>query len=157
MILLRNLGKKEWIIFVKNDYRFFRKAKVVSSISDYDKVHIGCVAVYHNRIIGIGCNCNKTHPAQGYYNRYRFCSYNMLPKLHAEINCINQIRRMNIDFSKVKMYIYRARKDREYGLARPCPSCMAAIKDIGIKNIYYTSNDGFVYERVGTDGGDCNL
>jgi hypothetical protein len=25
---------------------------------------------------------------------------------------------------------------------------MAAIKDLGIKDIYYTTNDGYVYERI---------
>lgn len=30
----------------------------------------------------------------------------------------------------------------------PCPSCMAAIKDLGIKDIFYTSNDGYVHERI---------
>ena len=25
---------------------------------------------------------------------------------------------------------------------------MAAIKDLGIKHIYYTTNDGFAYERI---------
>lgn len=33
-------------------------------------------------------------------------------------------------------------------MARPCLSCMAAIKDIGIKDIYYTTNDGYSYERL---------
>ena len=33
-------------------------------------------------------------------------------------------------------------------MSRPCPSCMAAIKDMGIKHIYYTTNDGFVYENL---------
>jgi tRNA(Arg) A34 adenosine deaminase TadA len=72
----------------------------------------------------------------------------MLPKLHAEISCINQIKNLNINFSKVKLYIYRIRKDQPFGLARPCPSCMAAIKDLGIKNIYYTTNDGYSHEHL---------
>lgn len=33
-------------------------------------------------------------------------------------------------------------------MARPCPSCMAAIKDIGISHIYYTTNDGYAYEKL---------
>ena len=72
----------------------------------------------------------------------------MPAKLHAEINCLNQIRHLDINFSKVKLYIYRIRKDQPFGMARPCPSCMAAIKDLGIKNIYYTTNDGYSYERL---------
>ena len=130
------------------DYRFFQKARQIADISDYNKIHIGCVAVYQGQIIGLGCNTNKTHPVQKFYNRYRKPSDAMLPKLHAEISCINQIKNLNINFSKVKLYIYRIRKDQPFGLTRPCPSCMAAIKDLGIRDIYYTTNDGYSYERL---------
>ena len=114
----------------KNDYKYFNKARQAAMISDYHKTHIGCVAIYQGNIIGIGCNCNKTHPTQKFYNRYRKQSEMLLPKLHAEINCINSIRHLDINFPKVKLYIYRIRKDQPYGLSRPCPSCMAAIKDL---------------------------
>ena len=130
------------------DYRYFYKARQIANISDYNKIHVGCVAVYHGQIIGIGCNTNKTHPAQKFYNRYREPSDTMLPKLHAEISCINQIKHLDINFSKVKLYIYRIRKDQPFGLSRPCPSCMAAIKDLGIRDIYYTTNDGYAYEKI---------
>lgn len=130
------------------DYKFFDKARQVALISDFHKTHIGCVAVYQGNVIGIGCNCNKTHPMQKKYNKYRKQSDFMLPKLHAEISCINSIQHLDINFSKVKIYIYRIRKDQPYGLAHPCPSCMAAIRDLGIRDIYYTSNDGYVHERL---------
>lgn len=138
---------------MKTDIRYFCKAKHVAHASDYPKIHIGCVAVYQGSIIGIGCNTNKTHPIQKYYNSYRSDNENfddtvsLLPKLHAEINCINSIRHMNINFAKVKLYIYRLRNDdMPYGISRPCPSCMAAIKNLGIREIHYTTNDGFVTE-----------
>ena len=130
------------------DYKYFDKAHQAATISDYYKTHVGCVAVYQGQIVGLGCNCNKTHPIQYYYNRYRKQLDTMLPKLHAEISCINQIKHLEINFSKVKLYVYRIRKDQPFGLARPCPSCMAAIKDLGIKHIYYTTNDGFAYEQI---------
>ena len=136
----------------KSDYRYFDKARQIANISDYYKTRIGCVAVYQGNIIGIGCNCNKTHPVQKFYNKYREQSDTMLPKLHAEISCINSIRNLDINFTKVKLYIYRIRKDQPFGLSRPCPSCMAAIKDLGIKDIYYTTNDGYVYERLEKTG-----
>lgn len=132
----------------KNDYRYFIKARQAATISNYPKTHVGCVAVYQGQVIGIGCNSNKTHPVQKFYNRYRIPSETMPPKLHAEINCINQIKHLDINFSKVKMYIYRIRKGQPYGLSRPCPSCMAAIKDLGVQDIYYTTNDGFSYEHL---------
>ena len=119
----------------KSDYRYFKKAKMAAIISDYNKIHIGCIAVYQGNIIGIGCNTIKTHPIQKYYNRYRK-SWNkngIKPTLH---------------FSKVKLYIFRTRFDKEFGMCRPCSSCMAAIKDLGIKHIYYTTDYGFCYEKI---------
>lgn len=130
------------------DYKFLDKARQIANISDYNRIHVGCVAVYHGQIIGLGFNTNKTHPTQKFYNKYRVQSDSMLPKLHAEINCINQIKHLDINFSKVKLYIYRIRKDQPFGLSRPCPSCIAAIRDLGIRDIYYTTNDGFSYERL---------
>lgn len=135
-------------MITKSDYRYFAKAGQTASISNYYKTHIGCVAVYRGNIIGIGCNCNKTHPIQKKYNKYRKLSDFMLPKLHAEINCINSIKNLNINFAKVKLYIYWIRRDQPFGLSRPCPSCMAAIKDLGIRDIYYTSDTGYVYEQI---------
>ena len=133
------------------DYKYFQKAHQIATISDYKKTHVGCVAVYQGQVIGLGCNCNKTHPVQKKYNRYRN-GEDFIPKLHAEINCLNSIRHLDINFTKVKLYIYRKRKTAKYGMCRPCPSCMAAIKDLGIKNIYYTTNDGYVYERINIEG-----
>lgn len=135
-------------MFRNTDYRYFDKARKVASISDFYKTHVGCVAVYQGQMIGVGCNCNKTHPTQKFYNKFREESDSMLPKLHAEINCINQLKHLNINFSKVRLYIYRIRKDQPFGMARPCASCMAAIKDLGIREIYYTTDDGYSYERL---------
>lgn len=136
----------------KMDYKYFSKAKQVASVSDYSHIHVGCVAVYQGNIIGIGCNTNKTHPSQQYYNRFRNGGvdpdYSFIPKMHAEINCINSLKNMGVNFSKVRLYIFRERYDQDYGLARPCPSCMAAIRDLGIRHVYYTTNDGFAYEEI---------
>lgn len=131
-----------------SDCRYFAKAMQVATISDYRKIQVGCVAVYQRQIIGAGFNCNKTHPVQKTYNSFREQSETMLPKLHAEISCLNQIKNLNINFSKVKLYVYRLRRDRPYGMSRPCPSCMAAIKDLGIRNIYYTTDEGYCHERL---------
>ena len=135
-------------MFSNSDYKYFNKAHQIATISDYKKQHVGCVAVYQGQVIGLGCNCNKTHPTQKYYNQYRKPSDSMLPKLHAEISCLNQIKHLDINFSKVKLYIYRIRKDQPFGMARPCPSCMAAIRDLGVRNIFYTTNDGYAHEKL---------
>ena len=33
-------------------------------------------------------------------------------------------------------------------MARPCPACMQAIKDMGIKHIAYTTDDGSANELI---------
>lgn len=132
-------------------HRYFEKARNAALLSDYGKFHIGCIAVYCNQIIGIGCNSNKTHPKQRYYNKYRnMASDNCepIPKIHAEMMCLNAISKLDIDFSKVHLYVYRPLKMTPYGMARPCQACMNAIKDLGIKNVYYTSNNGYVHEII---------
>ena len=47
-------------ILNRSDYHLFNKAKDVAGISDFKKIHIGCVAVYKGNIIGAGFNTNKT-------------------------------------------------------------------------------------------------
>lgn len=155
---MNDLKKKDYQDLTRSDYKYFMKARQAATISNYKNIHVGCVAVYQGNIIGIGYNCNKTHPSQKYYNKYRSCDYSrtgeLLPKLHAEIKCINSIRNLDIHFHKVKLYIYRIRKNQPFGLSRPCPSCMAAIQNIGIRDIYYTSDHGYMHERLEfTDGG----
>lgn len=134
----------------KSDERLFTKAKQAALQSDYHKEHVGYIAVYQGKIIGVGYNSEKTHPIQYHYNKYRNNDrYEFfVPKLHAEINCINSIRHLDINSQKVKLYIYRVLTDKPYGISRPCPSCMAAIKDFGIRNIYYTTDDGYAYEKI---------
>lgn len=133
----------------KSDEKLFLRARQAALLSDYHNQHVGCIAVYQGKIIGTGYNSEKTHPIQKYYNRYRNENQKyFVPKLHAEINCINSIRHLDVNFQKVKLYIYRILINKPCGLSRPCPSCMAAIKDLGIRNIYYTTDDGYAYEKL---------
>ena len=52
----------------KRELYYFNKAKKISRISTYDRVRIGCIAVYKKNIIGIGYNTRKTSPIQSKYN-----------------------------------------------------------------------------------------
>ena len=123
-----------------------RKEAVKSSVAKYN---VGCVAVYKGKIIARGFNSEKTHPLQERYNKYREADEdNLLPKLHADTRCLSYLKSMDIDFKKVKLFIYRARKNQPYGMARPCNACMKAIMDLGIKEIYYTTDFGFAHEFV---------
>ena len=132
--------------------KYFEMTKRVAMNSEFNRVHVGCIAIYKGKMIGSGFNSEKTHPMQYHYNRYRLndnvISTNLLPKIHAEIMCISSIKNQDIDFKKVKLFIYKIRNDQPFGNARPCPACMNAIMDMGIRNIYYTTDVGYAHEYL---------
>lgn len=134
-------------MITKNDLKWFNSAKVISKLSDFKKVKLGCIIIYKNAIISTGYNNNKSHPVQKRYNSYRF-SEDGNHKIHAETMALLHIRALNINWRKIKIYIYREFKNGKPALARPCSSCMAMIKDLGIKNIYYTTNYGYSHEFI---------
>ena len=103
-----------------SDEKYFEKARQAALLSNFKRTNIGCVAVYKGHIIAIGCNVCKTHPMQKKYNRYRKPRYmdrERIPGIHAEMHCLKVIQHMDINFSKVKLYIYRIRKDQPHGLS----------------------------------------
>lgn len=138
-----------------SDSHLFKIARECSLKSDYksgsSSARIGCVVVYKGTILAKSFNSDKTHTFQAKYNKWRYKDSDgrYLPsKAHAEIICLQKIKYLDIDFSKVHIYVYRELKDGSLAMARPCPSCMAAIKELGIKHIHYTTCDGFAAERI---------
>lgn len=114
-----------------------------------NKAKVGCVAMYKGTILAKGHNMDKTHTTQAKYNIERYKEIHKYPcAIHAEIACLNKIKYLDIDFSKVIPVIYRKHKNGLPGLARPCPSCMKMIKDMGIKKIYYTGENSYIEEHL---------
>ena len=133
--------------------RFFKEAKKESLLSDYNGQHLGAVAVYGDKVIlAKAHNSNKTNTTQYFYNRYRVeQKSNIMSKparSHAECNLYRKIRFLDIDFSRVSVYIYRELKNGKLGMARCCPACMEALKSLGIKKICYTTDVGYAEERI---------
>jgi len=131
--------------------KFFDRAKAESQLSDYDGAHLGAVAVLKNRyVLAVGHNTRKTTPTQQHYNRYRTISkHDILTKparTHAEIEIYRKIRFLDVDFRDVEVYVYRELKDGSLALARPCASCAQALRDLGIRKIAYTVENGYVEE-----------
>lgn len=128
---------------------YFKHARNIAKMSDYPRHKIGCIVVYDNKIIGMGFNSKKTHPLQKVYNVERFSCDNTPHCMHAEVHALaGLIHNKAINWKKVSIYNYRETKDGCLAMSKPCPSCMKLIKDLGIKDIYYTSNDGYVYEKI---------
>lgn len=139
-----------------SDSHLFKLARECSLKSDYtsncSSAKVGCVTVYKGAVLTKSFNSDKTHTIQAKYNKWRYNpeqSKKYLPsKIHAELGCIQRIKYLDIDFSKVHIYVYRETKKGELAMARPCPSCLAAIKELGIRYIHYTTDSGYAVERI---------
>ena len=134
--------------------RFFKFAREAMMKSDYNgsgsSPRIGAVAVYKGSIIAEAWNTDKTSPLQHRYNVYRYNvngNHYYPSKMHAEMELISKIRYLDINFSEVEIYVYRETKDGRKALARPCAACTKALRDLGIKKVCYTTNDGYCEER----------
>ena len=113
---------------------FFRLARNVSLKSDY-KIRMGCVIVMHGKPISVGFNSQKSHPQKVGDN---VC-------VHAEVMALISA---DTDVRGGTAYIYRERKDKTLGLARPCNNCYRRLLEAGIKKIVYSTYSGFAVERI---------
>ena len=126
---------------------FFRAAKSVSEFGSHHRHKVGAIVVMKHRIISSGCNSMKTHPLQKQYNKYRF-KEDSVHACHAELVALLPLIRDNVDLADASIYVYREHKNGTPGCARPCKSCMELIKDVGIKRIFYTTDDGYAREDL---------
>lgn len=132
----------------KRDQRYFNLAKAISYTSDFRRIKIGAVIVLGKEIISSSANIKKSHPMQYKFNSLRFNDINCTCKnyLHAEMNCLLKCKNINLD--KANLYVYREDRNGNLANSRPCNACMAEIKQRGIKEIWYTTVDGFCHELL---------
>lgn len=135
--------------------RFFKFAREASRFSTYKGSHnfcphIGAVCEYKGTIIGRTWNSDKTSTMQARYNVYRYSDNSTLPKVHAEMRLLQQIRWKfgdSINWKKVHIYTYREYKDGKLANSRPCPACLEAMRQAGIKKFMYTTEEGYAEEK----------
>lgn len=133
----------------KTERAFFRAAKEVSTLSDYNQHKLGCVVVNQHRIISSGHNSrSKCHPIQARIDTQRF-GVECRGCVHAETMALIPLIKEDADLSGASIFVYREHKDKTPAMARPCPGCESLIRGCGIRNIYYTTEGGFSKERWG--------
>lgn len=133
--------------------RFFEMAKKASEDSDFHQHRLGSVIVYKGSKLATGYNTTRTSPVQKQYNRLRE-DYDVddvgdhMNSLHSEMMALGKIKYLDIDFSKASIFVYRETRRGRKAMARPCEACRAAIRELGIRDIYYTVDNGWCYERM---------
>jgi len=83
------------------------------------------VSIGHN-------NMQKTHPIIARYNAFQ--------KMHAEIDCLNGAPEEKIPGST--LFIWR-KKGNGFGMAKPCPMCEQELKSKGVREVVYSTEEGF--------------
>ena len=130
---------------------YFNLARNACYYSDFMKARLGAVLIYKGKVMSVGWNSTKTSPLQRQLNRYRGYDVDASEAhntLHAEVACLTKARDLDIDWCRASIFVYRIKKDESAGLARPCKGCQALIKSMGIKNVYYSTENGWAYERI---------
>lgn len=130
--------------------RYFAIAKRNAKRSTYmrmnsGKIAIGAAIVKGNYVVSEGCNKRKTHPFQSMHN-HRAMYIAPIPNIHAEIDALIYSRYN--DLSGCEIFVYREASDGTLATCRPCKACLNALKDAGVKHMYYTTERGYHYERI---------
>lgn len=95
---------------------------------------LGAIIFKQGKVISKGFN--KTNRGVSYFGRHYWEG-----SLHAEISAI-----INAKCNVAGSSLFVARRNSL--CARPCVSCLAAIKEAGIKDIFYTNRDVIIKEKL---------
>lgn len=96
-----------------------------------------------NKLLAIGQNNpEKTH-TQALFLAKRFNTDLKYPYLHAETDLISRLWGKHYIDGNMKMVIVRLNKRGELRNSKPCSRCSKIIKALGIKEIYWSTDDGF--------------
>lgn len=104
------------------------------------RIRVGAVIVKGRKIISLGCNSIKTTP----FIRNKLSNKTMVDRMHAEMSCILKAHK---NVYKCKMYVARP-TILGLGNARPCTLCMSMIKESGIKEVFYSTENGWIKEKL---------
>ena len=108
--------------------------------STFPRHKVAAIIFDKKRILAAGTNAKRfTHRLKPRYKRFN-------NSFHAEQAAILNARR---DLKGKSMLVLRITAGGNFGLAKPCDLCMSFIEYVGIKNLYYTDeNGGIAYERL---------
>lgn len=124
----------------------YELAKSASRKSDFHRSHTGAVAIYGNKILAYGWNSEKISLMQARYNTKTrgFDGHKYKSSIHAEMMVVNKIKYLDVDFSQVRIFVWRGKTTPM--LSKPCRACEKAMRDLGIKKVFYTGTNSYISE-----------
>lgn len=110
--------------------------------SSKSRKRVGALLLNKNKVISQGVNQDtKSHPFQAKLADMVGLSEKIY--LHAEISALVKCKS---EVDTIVVARLGGHEGNELRNAKPCPICSLAIQQAGIEHIYYTTNEGFLYE-----------
>lgn len=107
------------------------------------KQKMGAVLLYKNRVLTCACNMEKkSHPIQAKFAKRVGLKEKIY--LHAEVAALVKCRQ-EVD----AIVVARVNSQNKLRLAKPCKICQLAISEAGVNKVYYSTNEGFLYQYFG--------
>jgi deoxycytidylate deaminase len=98
---------------------------------------VGCILLRKGRVVVTATNMEgKTHPLQTRLANLVGQPYRI--SLHAELRALIKNKNSSCD----TLIVARVHKNGGFLLSKPCPVCQLAIREAGIKNVYYSTDSG---------------
>ena len=116
--------------------KFLKLLKKLSTFSDHWQHKMACVIADKNKVVSGGFNSVKTHSK----SKARF---NML---HAEVAAILGFSAE--DLRGCTAYVFRQHRDGNFAMAKPCPACEEALRQVGIKKVVYSIENSFAEMKL---------
>ena len=115
---------------------------VQTANSSLSRKKVGAVLLNKGRVVSKGVNQDtKSHPLQARLADMVGLSEKIY--LHAEISALVRCRS---DVDTIIVARLGGHGGDELRNARPCPICSLALKEAGIEHVYYTTDEGFLYQ-----------
>ena len=110
--------------------------------SSKSKKKVGALLLHKNKVITQGVNQDtKSHPLQARLAEAAGLGEKIY--LHAEISALVKCKS---EVDTIVVARLGGHSGDELRNAKPCPICALALKQAGIEHIYYTTDEGFLYE-----------
>jgi len=123
---------------MKSNIKEKLKSLALESEGIRGKFRLSAGVVYKGKLVATGIAQYKSHPIL-LAGKYRDGQIFMHAETQAIVRAIKLLSEFQLNKSEV--YVVRVNKRGETALAKPCKGCFNLIKESGIKNVVWTTNE----------------
>lgn len=139
----------------KQEEKYIANASHYATLSPMANHH-GCIVVVNGQEVGRG------------YNNYRNYSRDKIISdclsCHAEISAVRNAikmehnkRKQEAMLKKMKLYVVRLNDRGQYMDSKPCHNCYCRLRDLGVRNVIYSTSDDFITMDLRRHRYDANV